>query len=218
MKLFSQFKKNIMNKIIYQKSFDMLIDITNKYLTNKKNDEKLLLLDYIITSLKVDICSSGIILPFIQQHTTPFNSPFPQKFIDENGNIKNYIKGTVEVKLSDTDIYVCTWNNERTFNNLLHLSKNDFKYDKLNHYSIFYEDINLCYVFNGNHSINAGRYLKKGTITSQKADLTLLYPHCYTDGIKWYNSHTNEILHNVEDFRLAALYEVAKKRYMLNKK
>ena len=46
--------------------------------------------------------------------------------------------------------------------------------------------------------------------------MTLLYDNCYTDGLKWYNLHTNEVIDTVEDFRLAAIFELAKKRYMLN--
>ena len=112
-------------------------------------------------------------------------------------------------------IYIQPWNNERTFNNLINLVNKDFKFDKINHKSIYYKDINLCYVFNGNHSINAGKYLKKGSIISQKLDLTQIYPHVFSDGRNWYNIHTNEIYYKVDDFRLASLFEIAKKRYLL---
>ena len=99
---------------------------------------------------------------------------------------------------------------------IIYLFNKDFAYDKVNHYSYYYDDIDLCYVYNGNHSINAGRYYKKGKIISVCCNMTLLYDNCYTDGLKWYNLHTNEVIDTVEDFRLAAIFELAKKRYMLN--
>lgn len=59
-------------------------------------------------------------------------------------------------------------------------------------------------------NFDAGRYYKKGKILSDEADTALLYPHINTDGVYWYNAHTNQIIDSVSDFRLAAVFLVAK--------
>lgn len=199
-------------------SFDSVINLTEAFLENKSDSDKIVILDYIIDILKVDICSSGIVEPFIIQPSEPYNYPFPNSVYDENGNTINGRKGIIEIELDKTDIYVRPWNVERQFKSILSLKDIEFEYDKTNHWSLYYSDINLCYVFNGNHSINAGKYFKKGKINSEYLDLTLLYPHCYTDGKHWYNSHTNDIIADVDDFRLATIYELAKKRFFIKNK
>lgn len=37
--------------------------------------------------------------------------------------------------------------------------------------------------------------------------------HCTTDGLSWYNIHTGEEIEKVRDFRLAAVYAIARMRY-----
>lgn len=76
-------------------------------------------------------------------------------------------------------------------------------------------DIDLCHVYNGNHSIHIGTYLKKSEIESEVCRTELLYSHCHTNGEYWYNSHTGKIISKVNDFRIAALYYAAQIRYKI---
>ena len=98
----------------------------------------------------------------------------------------------------------------------MNISENDFVYDKNNHFAIYYPYINLCYVTCGNHSINAGRYFRKGSIVADEYDLTSCFPHIETDGSYWFNTHTNEPLIPVDDYRFAAIFTIAKMKYELN--
>ncbi len=59
------FKKNKAYKDIPSPttSFDSVINLTEAYLENKSDSDKIVILDYVIDILKVDICSSGIVEP-----------------------------------------------------------------------------------------------------------------------------------------------------------
>lgn len=201
-------------------AFRSIMSTADAFLGTKgrSDSEKITILNYLIDILKVDLCSAGIVEPYIIQPSKPFSSPFPKYIYDENGNIIKTSCGKQEIVLENTDIYVRPWNVGRQFRSILNLKDKEFVYEDFNHFSHYYKDINLCYVYNGNHSINAGRYFKKGKIISECHDITLFYPHCYTDGVHWYNSHTNGIIDDVNDFRLAAIYELARRRYFIQSK
>lgn len=203
-------KKDYLSK----KSHNQALELANTWIDEKNTEESEELLDYLINSLLSDVCSSSIVHPIITFPSELIHSPFPESYIDYYGN-RNDISSeeTIDVELDKAMVYVRPWNTERTRSSLMLLKSSNFKYIKENHFSIFYKDINLCFVYNGNHSINAGRYYKKGTITSKVYHLEKLYPHCYTDGVYWYNSHSKEILHRVDDFRLATVYSIAQLKY-----
>lgn len=184
-KILEKFKKNDYKNTSHpKKNFRSLMTLAEINLKDRSDSEKITMLDYIIDILKVDICSSGIIEPFIIQPTEPYLFPFPNKVYDENGNSIDGHCGEKEVNLKKTDIFVRPWNVERQLKNILNLKDKEFVYDKNNHYSYYY-------------------------------NITTFYSHCHTDGIYWYNSHTNDIIYDVHDFRLAAIYELAKKRYFI---
>lgn len=195
-------------------SYERIIDVAKTYSHGSTKEEYLMLLDYLIDTLLDDVCTSVVVEPLTRFVDGTLPEPFPNVYIDEKGNRHCICQKTkTAVDLSTAKIYVRPWNNDRTKKSMKRLSKEDFTYYEDNHWSIFYTDINLCYVYNGNHSINAGRYFHKGTIFSRKYDLPEIYPYCMTDGLNWYNPFTNQVLSNVSDFRLAAVYTLAQMRY-----
>ena len=144
---------------------------------------------------------------------------FPSCVYDENGTkIKCNTGELIKVDLKSNDVAVFPWNKKRFIDNIIYLRGIPFKYDNLNHMSYFYTYIDLCYVYNGNHSICSGIYYKKGKIKSEVFKLELLFDHIYSDGLYWYNSHTNEKLYEVEDFRVAVIFEIAKLKYKFEQK
>lgn len=203
----------------YQHSYERLIKLVNRYLDTYSQDDAVYILDYLISSILDDICTSVIVEPLITIPSGILPQPFPDHYFDENNKRHEIYTGNIRnVDLSKSYIYVRPWNTEKTMNNLIKLMKKDFEYKDDNHFSFYFSDIDLCYVHNGNHSINAGRYLKKGEILSDELDLTLLYPHYNTDGAFWYNSHTGEKTEKVSDFRFAAVFTMASIRYDLKSK
>lgn len=195
-------------------SFNEILDLTNTWIEDGSKEEKILLLDYLINTILEDICISRIAkFLYHDESPTDMNNFIPCYFIDETGNeISIYTNENIEVDLSKTITYTCAWNKTRLHDSLLNLYRNSFKYHEYNHFSYFFTDINFCYVYNGNHSIQAGLYYKKGVIISRVCKTELLYPHCKTDGLFWYNSHTGEKLMPVIDFRFAAVFSIAQIR------
>lgn len=90
---------------------------------------------------------------------------------------------------------------------------NKFEFDELNHKAYYFSHVNICYVYNGNHSIASGVVYKKGYITAEECDVSRLFDHVYTDGSHWYNSHNNQALDNLFDFRVGIIYEITKLKY-----
>ena len=151
----------------------------------------------------------------VLERGNPITPPFSEWVYDHSGNRIEFDReraDRIEVSLSDTQIYVCPWDYSRTARMFQSLPHKEFQYDQHNHKSVYYTDIDLCFVDNGNHSINAGRYLKKGRILSPVYHLECLYPHILTDGRKWYDRRTGSKAGDVEDFRFAALYTLAQRR------
>lgn len=197
----------------FKENYSSIMYTAKLWTENKPHEEQLIYLNYLIEVLLRDIVSSGAAAPLILHCKEPFSEPFPTGYYDKNNNWNSiYSDKYIEVNLADTMIYVRPWNNRRTASNVRDFAKKAFVYQKEEHLSHFYTDIDLCYVFNGNHSVNAGRYYKNGKIISQVFETEKLYPYYETDGAYWYNKQTKEKYLQVDDFRLAAVYSLAKMR------
>lgn len=201
------------NCYAHARSYYDLMSTAQIWTENKSEDEKRLLLSYLIDTILDDICAEMIFQPLLTDtYPVPNYIIFPDTY-DEVGERKSVLSSeTVDVDLTVSKVLTCPWNNTRTPTNLLNINDNDFEFMQDNHRSVYYTDIELCQVYNGFHSINAGRYLKKGTIKSDVFRFELLYPHYVTDGLYWYNVHSSEKYSKVFDFRLAAVYSLARMR------
>ncbi len=199
-----------------QQEFDELKKTILVWTENKTRDEQLILLDYVVDMLKEDLCSGNAAKVLMQPFSSPFFNFIPTSYEDRNGKRCSILCNEKQrVDLTKAYLYLCPWKKEKIPNNLFRLKQDSFRFDSDNHKSHYYTDIDLCHVYNGNHSIHIGAYLKKGEIESDVCRTEMLYPHCYTDGKYWYNSHTGKIISKVDDFRIAALYYAAQIRYKL---
>lgn len=204
------------NQFYGQGEFEELKKTILIWIKNRDRDEQIILLDYIVDMLKEDICSGNAAKVLMSSYSSPFKEFIPLYYEDENGVKRSILCDEKHsVNLAKAHIYLCPWNKMRIPDNLFRLKQVPFKYDDENHKSHYYTDIDLCHVYNGNHSIHIGVYLKKGEIKSEVCRTELLYSHCYTDGEYWYNSHTNKSISKVGDFRIAALYYAAQIRHRI---
>ncbi|MBP1547195.1 MAG: hypothetical protein J6A37_11425 [Oscillospiraceae bacterium] len=208
--------KTDINQFYGQYEFEELKKTVGIWTGNRTRDEQIALLDYIVDMLKEDICSGSAAKVLMSSFSSPFHQFIPYYYKDESGMKHSALSKERQcVSLGEAHIYICPWNKERIPDNLFRLKQVPFRFDNENHKSYYYTDIDLCHVYNGNHSIHIGIYLKKGEIESDVCRTELLYPHCHTDGEYWYNSHTGEKISKVADFRIAALYYVAQIRYKI---
>lgn len=98
---------------------------------------------------------------------------------------------------------------------ILYLKNNIFKYMEDNHMGKYYEIVDITYIYNGIHSISSGIELNKDSDITVKevVNVSELFPHIYTDGVEWINSHNNKPIYKVIDFRIAILFELARLKY-----
>lgn len=201
--------------------FAYAIGIVKDYLTCSEysNSEKLILLDYVMDVIKIDMQSEYIVNLFYQHSVNKLNpEPFPFFYYDENGRKRELISGELQIKtisLKDDYVITCPWNIDRIKDNILNITKNGFKYFSNNHYSYYYSELDLCIVYNGYHSIASGIYNKNGNILAKVISIKPLFQHIKTDGAYFYNVYTDERLYWIEDFRIAVLFEIAKMKYNL---
>lgn len=185
-------------------------------------NDQVIILDYILNIVREDLKTDLLAtILYSQEHLKKrIYFPFPINYYDEKG--REYTLDSDEninrkVDLATDCVLVLSWNRNRLRNSVKNIFKNDFKYDKLNHLAYYFTHIDICYAYNGTHSISSGIGHKKGHIEAVECDIGKLFDHAYTDGVKWYNSHNNTELESVVDFRIAILYEVARKKYNIQK-
>jgi hypothetical protein len=117
------------------------------------------------------------------------------------------------IQINDTCLVSSVWDGARIPEAYLDVKENRFIFDDGNCYSIFFPEINLCYVANGFHHASVASLLRTGNITPQKTcSLAQFYPYVYSDGVYWLSVESNEIICKAQDFRIAAIYELSRKR------
>ena len=175
-------------------------------------EQKIQLLDVLMDIIRADM-QSEYIASFLYTKEGKKIVPFFLKYIDEQGNVCNTISNSNEmvvVSLTDTCVIASPWSIKRFVNIYLTIKEKGFKNFAENHRAIYVDDINVCFVQRGYHSITSGLLHKKGTIQAQRICLKDIYSHVDTNGAYWLNTHTGEQLCTVADFRTAALYSLAK--------
>ncbi len=196
-------------------SYNKIIDLTfwNVIRSESKKEEKVFLLNYLIDTILDDICTAYIAEPLLYNSNKLAATPFPTEYIDENGEKQVTDTGRkVTVSLANTRLHLHPHGWDRTLALVSKISGEDFEFQPRNHKSIYYPELNLCHVTSGNHSMNAGRYLKKGKIISHEHDLKPLFTRYYTNGSEWYDVQTRDEISQVADFRFAAVYTLARMR------
>lgn len=205
-------------KLSAKESYREIVSVAKTWIeSDDTKEEKIMLLDYLINIVLDDICSSEIMNSHFNEPSVEHSQPFPEYVYANDTEYKTHTGDKIDVNLADVKIYICPWNIVRMRDTLLNISKNDFVYNPNNHFSKYFPLINLCYVYNGNHSITAGSYFKKGKISSSKQRLENIFPHCTTDGENWINVHTQNVIEKVSDFRFAVVYTLAEMKYNISK-
>lgn len=144
--------------------------------------------------------------------------PYPFSYYDENENkhFLNKINEQRELDLTKDSIMVWPWKFEKIRDSFLKLNHQNFETTEDRHKAIFFQGIELTCVYKGFHSVLTGMGLKKGNIIAREVyDICELFPHVDTDGVKWINHHTKEIIQRVPDFRFAILYQLARMKFEL---
>lgn len=183
-------------------------------------EEKKILLNYMMDVIKRDIQSEYIADLFYHDESKTIEYEFvPFMYYDKDGTKHNIeISKTQEISLKDNYVITFPWDRWRMYDNIINIVKNGFKNDTNNHKVYYYEELDMCQVINGNHSIATGIYTQNGTVLAKVISMKHLFENLKTDGAYFYSIHDNREIEKVKDFRIAVLFEISKMKYELEKK
>ena len=195
-------------------NFSHALNNARSCLQNENEKErKIIILDLIMQVIRDDLKTSKLASLFYNCEScdpSKRGSFFPISYHDKNGiKTSTYIltpEGRRKVSLADDCVVISPWSQEQCNKTIL----TDFKYDANIHFSTYYKPLNICRIENGSQSISSAMGHKKGIILSKEIDISHSFPHIFSDGLHWYNTHTKENLSPVLDFRIAIIFELAK--------
>lgn len=189
-----------------------------------QKEDQIIILDFMLEVIKEDLKNDLLSTIFYSKENfeKSMKLPFPFCFYDEFAHEHKLFppgeKRLIRVDLARDCVLVLPWNRRRMRDNIKNIFMRKFEFDESNHKAYYFSPVNICYVYNGNHSIASGVVYKKGYITAEECDVSRLFDHVYTDGLYWYNSHNNQVLDNLFDFRIGIIYEISKLKYEIEGK
>lgn len=191
--------------------------IKNAILYENNIDDKLLILKWFMDIIKNDLISENISSHLYQSKESLkiYRCVIPYSTYDENGNeIKAYTGEYKEIHLEKDFVHTLLWKPKSSINMVKKLKSSSFIQNG-NHQAHYFEELDLCYAYNGLHSISAGVYHKQGKINAEIIRLNRLFPYVSTDGLTWLfkSDYQNDI--PVKDFRFAVLFETARIKHDL---
>lgn len=200
------------NKLSSKHEFSSVMMYIDAIMKIEKTDkDRILMLDYLADLIKRDIKYDLLTRHIYDVKINRRAEILPRVYYDEKGVKRNLEPvDNREVSLGDDMVLTIPWCKTKRIETLTLINKKDFIFDKGNHWGYYYSYLDFCFVYNGIHSVSAGDYFQKGFIVVPEIDVSKIFPHIYTDGEFWFNTHTNEKLSLVWDFRIAILYEIAK--------
>lgn len=204
----------------FKMEFDNTMDFVKYVLEYEQKNDQIIILDYVMEIIKKDIQYDLLTtILYDKDFTKQIRFIFPYNYYDEQGNecnIVNKKKTKKRIDLSTDCVIVLPWCRERMVSQAKNIGNNNFTYYPSNHLAYYFTYIDLCYVYNGTHSIASGIGHRKGYIEATIYDISKLFDHVYTDGVHWYNSHNNKKYSiDLVDFRIGIIYEIAKIKYRL---
>ncbi len=220
---FERFKKRA-QIIVNKKKYENAQLYIKHILTDYSPNEGINILNYFIRMIKSDIefeLRTKIIYegPIIKHDLPRFDPCMRFSYFDEFGNCHATHDNCTQNKRVDfseeNEIFLFPWHYKRMNRAVCMAQKLNFKFDEYNHYSYFYKPFNFIYLYNGNHSISAFSELKKGYLITKEVDFTTVFPHVKTDGAHWLSVHTEQVLSEIQDFRIAILFELCKTKMKL---
>jgi hypothetical protein len=224
------FKRRVENKSFLAKmdpayEFKYALEFAQQiYEEEKTKEDQILILDYILSvvreDLKYDILTDIFYREEWFDRELRIQLPFPYYYYNKEGIRLSIYEADAEVKevdLAKECVLVFPWHREKMRESIKNIGRNEFVYQKTNHKAYYFSPINICFVYNGMHSIAAGVGFKRGYIEADEYDVSKLYDHVYTDGLCWYNSHNNQKLDDLLDFRIGIIYEISRMKYQIEK-
>lgn len=189
-----------------------------------KNDEEKIDIINVVTDMIINEIKYDYMACFIYCEESNLNllkRPFPLDSWDENRTI---VEGSRfpekrEVGLEKDRIIPSVWHRKRAVKSILDKKDKDFIFREDNHEGIYYTYLDICHIYNGNHSTMAGIVRgKQGKMLVDEIDITNLFPYVDTDGENWIHEYNKNDVKSVFDYRLAVIYKMNKIKYEIEHK
>lgn len=209
---------------IYKFKFDNAISWAKDIIESEDKENAVIMLDYMMETIRNDLKYSFlteiIYSPRFETLDITRKTFIPEFYEDKNGKVVNVTnKIDKKINLKNDTIIAVPYRRGKKMNAIIYLKNNIFKYMEDNHMGKYYEVVNITYIYNGIHSISSGIELDKDSDITVKEVINVseLFPHIYTDGIEWINSHSKKPVYKVVDFRIAILFELARLKHNISR-
>ena len=164
-------------------------------------------------------CSEAATLEFWFGGNNDRVNDYPNYYYDDSGNLKSIdTEKTIEINIADTHIYTIPYDKKKRLQAIKNLRREDLDRNKNELIAYYYPDVNAAFVAEGRHHIHAADYYNRGTLICKLFDDTLLYENVYTNGRIWHHRNPSSDVVPVKDFRLAAVYSLARRRHLFKKR
>lgn len=209
----------------YTQFKEVLFFISSVAESENNKENRLSFLQFIIDTLKADvrsICNLNFLIENIGELSNlklSYNYNDLPKIIPtiycKNGKVYDAHKETkVYVNLSTTTVWAYTRKAKSIIDCLRFLKYNKLDLPENSYTAHYYDYIDvLTEMTNYTHSCAVAGYYKSGEVEAQLIRTAELFPYVSTDGIRWYYTENDQTISNVNDFRIALIYEVAKLKY-----
>lgn len=188
-------------------NYHIMLRIAEVWTDEAEDDKRKTFLTYLINTVLCDLCAEQEYQPNLPDIRLPYSEPFPKDIINEDGEKIAVATGEkIGIDLSVNKTFAYPRDSGKAKGNIARIAKDNSQQNFSNQPALYYTDIDLCCISNNE------RNSKSGIVEADVRNLELLYPHCTSDGLDWYNIHTMEKLQPVIDYRLAVVYTLARTR------
>lgn len=178
-------------------------------------EEQLNILIYLMDLIRNDLKYQSLCSMLYQKEYKAVNLrfPFPVNYYNCKGEML-CLPESGEKKIIDFSKDICIvvpWNHKRLLSAIVHLSNDGFTFHDNSHMAYYFPYVDFTYIYNGTHSASVGVAKKQGIMAAQVINIEPLFEAVFTDGENWFSTYNQSRLMTVTDFRIAVLFEMAKR-------
>lgn len=204
-----------------RRTFRHFLDLTvNKIVCNDDytREEKIELLQYTAEVLRRDLQAERLAKLYYEDYPEVLSNFMPRTWKSDDTEHSIYSDTDKEyVDFSKTVVVKTPTDRRKLSECIKYFEKKPFQSQENNYTAYYYKGLDLCQIISDNHSSALGIYKKEGTIQANVVDVKSMFDHVTTDGVSFFNAHTNKFLGDACDFRIPMIYQVCKVQRELGK-
>lgn len=160
--------------------------------------------DFSIRAIAREIASSSACQLFHGKHC-PYSDDYEIKFVKG--------RQTENIKFGNNQVVSAVWNQGKWLGAVRTVLKEGFRQSEGYYTGYLYKELNLIVIKNGLHHTSIASLINAGSAKVQIIHLSDYFERLTTDGAYWfYNDGAEQKTEEVGDYRIAVLYELARRR------